>query len=160
MKILKNLSQYLRIKVFAGAKLNGKNPTNAPAKAVINKIEISGEPFSTNIINRDTADITEIPADNPSNPSIKLIAFVTPTIHPMVKIMENASLSSGVVKNAGVISSILTPKATTTIAANTCPNSFTSGFMVLISSITQKIDIMIIPKNIPKQFHSILLWSK
>lgn len=140
---------YLRIKVFAGAKLNGKNPTNAPAIAVINKIDISGEPFNTNIINKDTADITEIPADNPSSPSIKLMALVTPTIHPIVKIMENASLSSGVAKNAGVISSILMPKVTTTIAANTCPANFTIGFMVFISSTIQKIDIITIPKNIP-----------
>lgn len=154
------MSQYLRIKVFAGAKLNGKNPTNAPAIAVINKIDISGEPFNTNIINKDTDDITEIPADSPSNPSIRLMAFVTPTIHPIVKIMENASLSSGVVKNVGVISSILTPKATTTMAANTCPSNFTIGFMVLISSTMQKMDIITIPKNIPKQFHSILFWSK
>ena len=27
------------------------------------------------------------PVDNPSNPSIKLIAFVIPTIHPIVKII-------------------------------------------------------------------------
>ena len=30
------------IKVLAGLKLNGKNPTNAPAKAVIKIIEIKG----------------------------------------------------------------------------------------------------------------------
>ncbi len=160
MKILKSLNQYLRIKVFAGAKLNGRNPTNAPASAVISKIEISGEPFSTNIINKDTADITDIPADNPSSPSIKLMALVTPTIHPIVRIMENISFSSGVVKNAGVISSILTPKATTTMAANTCPSNFTIGFIVLISSMIQKMDMITIPKNIPNQFHSILFWSK
>ena len=41
------------INVFAGAKLNGKNPTNAPANAVINTIDINGEPFNTNIINND-----------------------------------------------------------------------------------------------------------
>lgn len=160
MKILKSLSQYLRIKVFAGAKLNGKNPTKAPEIAVISKMEISGEPFNTNIINKDTADITEIPADSPSNPSIKLIELVTPTIHPIVRRIENASFSSSVGKKAGVISSILTPNATTMIAANTCPANFTIGFMVIISSMTQKMDITIIPKNIPSQFHSILLWSK
>ena len=60
----KKLEPVSPINVFAGAKLNGKNPTNAPANAVINKIEISGEPFNTNIINNDTADMTEIPADS------------------------------------------------------------------------------------------------
>ena len=53
------------IKVFAGAKLNGKNPTKAPASAVINKMEINGEPFNTKIIISETADITDIPADKP-----------------------------------------------------------------------------------------------
>src|SRR5699024_8678064 len=66
------------IKVLAGEKLNGKNPTKAPASAVINNIAIIGESLSTNIINNEIADITDIPEDNPSNPSIKLIAFVTP----------------------------------------------------------------------------------
>ena len=91
------------INVLAGAKLNGKNPTNAPANAVINTIAIIGEPFNTNIISKDIADITDIPDDNPSNPSIKLIAFVTPTIHNIVTNMENASCHSGV-KNDNWIS--------------------------------------------------------
>lgn len=138
------------IKVLAGEKLKGKNPTSAPANAVINRIAINGEPFNTNIIIKETADITEIPADNPSNPSIKLIELVTPTIQPIVKIMENASFNSLVAKKAGVISSILTPKATTIIAAITCPVNFTNGFMVIISSNIQKIDITMVPKNIPK----------
>lgn len=149
MKNLKNLILYLRIKVFAGAKLNGKNPTNAPAIAVISKIDISGEPFNTNIIKSDTADITEIPADSPSKPSIKLIALVTITIHPIVTMIEKTSLNSSVGKKAGVISSILIPNATTIIAANNCPINFTIGFMVLISSTMQKIDNTKIPKNIP-----------
>ena len=38
------------INVFAGEKLYGKNPTNAPANAVINTIDISYDSFSTNII--------------------------------------------------------------------------------------------------------------
>lgn len=84
------------INVLAGAKLNGKNPTKEPARAVINNIEIIGELLSKNIINNDTADITEIPADKPSKPSIKLIAFVTPTIQPIVNIIENASFNSSV----------------------------------------------------------------
>ena len=146
----KKLEPVSPINVLAGAKLNGKNPTNAPAIAVINNIEISGDPFNTNIINNDTADITEIPADSPSNPSIKLIALVTPTIQPIVNAIENASFSSLVGKNSGVISSILMPKDTTTIAARTCPNNFTIGFIVIISSNIQKIDITIVPKNIPK----------
>ena len=41
------------INVLAGAKLNGKNPTKEPARAVINNIEIIGELLSKNIINND-----------------------------------------------------------------------------------------------------------
>ena len=72
------------INVFAGVKLNGKNPTNAPANAVINTMDINDEPFNTNITSSDIADIIDIPDDNPSNPSIKFIAFVTTIIHPIV----------------------------------------------------------------------------
>lgn len=53
------------INVLAGVKLNGKNPTKEPAKAAINIIDTKGDPLSTNIINNDTADITDIPADKP-----------------------------------------------------------------------------------------------
>lgn len=41
----KKLEPVSPIKVLAGAKLNGKNPTKAPAKAVINKMAISGDPI-------------------------------------------------------------------------------------------------------------------
>ena len=76
------------INVLAGEKLNGKNPTSAPAKAVIKITDTIDEPLSTNIISNDTADITDIPEDNPSKPSIKLIAFVTITTHAIVKITD------------------------------------------------------------------------
>lgn len=64
--------------VLAGLKLNGRNPTIPPAKAVINIIDNIDEPFVANIINNDIQDISEIPEDKPSNPSIKLIALVIP----------------------------------------------------------------------------------
>ena len=140
------------INVFAGAKLNGKNPTNAPASAVISNIATIGESFNTNMTNNEIADITDIPQDNPSKPSIKLIAFVTPTIHIIVMMIENISCISIVFKNGSVISSILTPNATTTIAANTCPINFVIGLMVFISSTIHTIEIITIPKNIPSSF--------
>ena len=52
-----------------------------------------------NIINKDKHDINDIPDDNPSSPSIKLIALAIPTIHPTVKIMEKASLNPILYKN-------------------------------------------------------------
>lgn len=78
--------------VLAGLKLNGKNPTIPPARAVINIIDNIDEPFVANIINNDIQDISEIPEDKPSNPSIKFIALVIPTIHPIVSIYEKRCL--------------------------------------------------------------------
>ena len=80
------------MKVFAGVKLKGINPSNAPARAVIKIIAIKGESFRAKIISKDRQDITPIPAESPSNPSIKFIAFVIPTIQIIVIVMESASL--------------------------------------------------------------------
>ena len=62
-------------------------------------------------------DITDIPDDNPSSPSIRFIAFVTPTIHKIVIIVENTSPICGAFINGNAISSILTPNTTTIVAA-------------------------------------------
>ena len=62
----------------------GKNPHKAPPSAVISTIEISGEPLSEKIIKSDKQAIKDIPVDNPSNPSIKFIALVIPTIQTTV----------------------------------------------------------------------------
>ena len=61
----KKLDPVSPINVFAGAKLNGKNPTNAPVSAVIKTTAIDGEPFIINIINNDIDEIAVIPEDNP-----------------------------------------------------------------------------------------------
>ena len=140
------------INVFAGVKLKGKNPTSAPAKAVINIIDINDEPFNTNITNNDIADITDIPDDNPSRPSIKLIAFVTTIIHAIVITIDEISCIWGKFINGNVIPSILIPDATTITAPNTCPINFVIGFIVLISSIIQNPDIVNIPNKNPNSF--------
>lgn len=80
------------IKVLAGLKLNGKNPVIAPANAVINTMAIIGEPFNAKMIKSEIAEIIVIPEESPSNPSIRLIALVIPTIHKIVIIMEKGSL--------------------------------------------------------------------
>ena len=54
------------------------------ANAVINIIAINDVPFNANIINNERHEIKVMPEDKPSNPSIKLIAFVIPTIQPIV----------------------------------------------------------------------------
>ena len=81
------------IKVFAGLKLNGKKPDKDPTNAVIIIIAISGDPFNANIISNDMHEIIDIPVDKPSNPSIKFIAFVIPTIHIIVSPIDNALLN-------------------------------------------------------------------
>ena len=108
--------------------------------------------MENHIINNDTADITDIPDDNPSNPSIKLIAFVTPIIHPIVITIDIISFISEKFKNGNEISLILTPNDTTIIAAIVCPNSFIQGFIVFISSTTQNADIINIPDKNPRSF--------
>ena len=81
----KKLEPTSPIKVLAGLKLKGKNPTIAPASAVINKIAIRGDSFNVKIIISEIQEIKVIPEDSPSNPSIKLIALVIPTIQPIVR---------------------------------------------------------------------------
>ena len=76
--------------VFAGEKLNGKNPTNAPIRDVIISIAIIGESFSAKIISNDMHEINAIPDDNPSNPSIKFIAFVITKIQIIVAHIETS----------------------------------------------------------------------
>ena len=140
------------INVLAGEKLNGKNPTNAPASAVISTIDINDEPFNTNIINNDIADITDIPDDKPSNPSIKFIEFITPTIHIIVTIIEKASFNPTLYKNGISKCSILIPNATTITAAVTCPNSCCHQVNVFVSSKTPVIAIATIPNYSPNSF--------
>ena len=130
----KKLEPTSPIKVFAGLKLNGRNPTKEPSNAVINKMAISGEPFNVNIINNETLEIIAIPEDNPSNPSIKLIAFVTPTIQQIVKITEKAPFSPTLYKNGILRFPILTPAHTTIEAAIICASNFTNGETLCMSS--------------------------
>ena len=106
------------IKVFAGLKLKGRNPTILPVNAVINIIAINGEPFNANTISRDKQEISVTPEDKPSNPSIKLMALVIPIIQQTVKTYEKTSPITILPSvNGSDISSILIPHATTIIAA-------------------------------------------
>ena len=124
------------INVFAGLKLNGKNPTSAPANAVIKTIAINGEPFNANTINRDKQEIKVTPEDSPSKPSIKLIAFVIPTIQQTVIIYENIPLITILPSVNGIyMFSILIPHATTIIEAIICAASFTKLGIPFTSSI-------------------------
>ena len=140
------------INVFAGEKLNGKNPTNAPLIAVTIIVAIIGEPFIRNITNNDIHDINDIPDDIPSNPSIRFIAFVTPTIHTTVRIVEKASLNPILYKNGILRCSIFIPNDTTIIAASTCPINCCHGFKVFISSIIPVTAITPMPNNTPNSF--------
>lgn len=61
----KNCAPTSPMNVFAGLKLYGKNPSIAPAKAVINTVAITGDPFNEKIIIKDMHEINVIPEDNP-----------------------------------------------------------------------------------------------
>lgn len=105
----KKLAPVSPINVFAGLKLNGKNPKVAPDKADIRIIAAISAPFKAKIIRSDTVDIPDIPADRPSKPSIKFIAFVTPTIQQIVNNIDIISGNSFICKNGIVTCSILIP---------------------------------------------------
>ena len=81
----KKLDPVSPIKVLAGLKLNGKNPTIAPPNAAIKSTAIKGDLLSVKIINKEKQEIKVIPEDNPSKPSIKLMALVTPIIQQIVR---------------------------------------------------------------------------
>ena len=85
----KKLEPVSPIYVLAGLKLYGRKPTMLPASAVINIIGTIEAPFNEKIIRSDKHEINVIPDDNPSKPSIKLIAFVIPTIQPIVIVYVN-----------------------------------------------------------------------
>ena len=97
-------------------------------------------------------DISAIPDDNPSKPSIKFIAFVIPTIHITVTIIDISFANSMFCTNGISAGLICIPNATAIIAAKTCPNSFCNGFNVLVSSITPVIVIIITPIPTPINF--------
>ena len=56
----------------------------APDNAVTSIIAIRAAPFNANITSKETVDIAEIPADNPSKPSIRLIQLIIDTINIIV----------------------------------------------------------------------------
>ena len=148
----KKLEPASPIKVLAGLKLNGKNPASAPAKAVIISMAIIGEPFKEKIINSDKQDINEIPEESPSNPSIRLIAFVIPTIHPKVSMVEKMwfnSVNPSSSKKGMLICSILIPLFITITAATICATSFTNAGKPFTSSIKQVIIMTKAPSKNP-----------
>lgn len=87
----KKLEPVSPIKVLAGLKLNGKNPTIAPPNAAIKSTAMSGDLFRVKMINKEKHEIKVIPEDKPSKPSIKLMALVIPIIQQIVSPQENHS---------------------------------------------------------------------
>lgn len=81
------------IKIFAGWKLKNKKPIILPAR-MSDKEAMSLLPDNKEVIEIVTRTIIEIPADNPSNPSIKLIALVIPTIQNKVTTPERNVIAS------------------------------------------------------------------
>ena len=136
------------INVFAGLKLNGKNPKIAPANAVVKIIANNGEPLSANIIINETHDTRDIPEDNPSSPSIKFIALVTPIIQHTVIIYEKTSFNSPE-RNGRFMFSIRIPAKHTINADIICTHNFTIAVTPLESSIKHVIPNKRIPTKNP-----------
>ena len=77
-----------------------------------------------------------IPEDSPSNPSIRLIALVIPTIHPIVNIYTKIILECKILsKKAIFVLLILIPNVAIIIAEITCPINFTIAGSPFTSSI-------------------------
>src|SRR3712207_750347 len=89
----------------AGLKLYGKNPNIAPLSAQVKKAaSYLVSIFINAIINKVIHDIKATPAAKPSNPSIKLIAFVMPTTHTIVSgIDKTPTLSQGLTSENGFV---------------------------------------------------------
>ena len=145
----KKLEPVSPINVLAGLKLKGKNPSIDPAKAVINIIAIKGESFNVKIINKERQEIAHIPEDSPSSPSIKLMAFVIPTIQIVVKIIDTKSCEIIFSRPGTEILSILMPLKITIKADIVCPSNFTYGGIPFQSSKKQKVERTTIPMKNP-----------
>lgn len=87
------------INIFAGCKLNIKNPKQAPHK-IDPKSEISNISYLTAITVRQAIIIIDIEAPSPSIPSVKFTAFVAASI---------TKITNGIYKNAGNIISNFSP---------------------------------------------------
>lgn len=87
-----------------------------------------------------------------SKPSIKLIAFVIPTIQITVTIIAAISSVTNVSKNGRDILLICMPQMATTMAASICPVSFTNGLIPFKSSTKQNTPRITIPEKKPINF--------
>ncbi len=78
------------IKIFAGLKLYGRNPLSAPHSAAYKTANTTG--VSSGLIMTTTkserAAMPETPAERPSKPSIRFIAFVMPAIQKTDSIID------------------------------------------------------------------------
>ena len=117
----KNVEPVSPINIFAGLKLNGKNPKHEPISA-IPKIAIEYSPTLIDINTSDIDIIADTPAANPSRPSIKFTAFVMNTIHITVSVTESHSGSTQYglsLRKFGFVNTsiFISPANTTTSAA-------------------------------------------
>jgi len=92
--------------------------------------------------------ITEIPAASPSNPSIKLIAFVIPTIHSTVRGYAIHPNSSRSVKKGTEKKSIFKPVLTIKQATRTCTRNLNFALKLYLSSNIPKMTMSTAPTDI------------
>lgn len=89
--------------IFAGCKLNIKNPKHAP-HSTHPKTVISSTPYFAAITERHAMIIIEIDAPNPSIPSVRFTAFVAASI---AKIANGIYISTGIGISSFSIGSIV-----------------------------------------------------
>ena len=137
--------------IFAGFLLKGRNPRHAPTSEAITSATSPSDTKSA-MTSIEMALMVETPQARPSSPSMRLTAFVMPTIHKTV--MGTASqprsqygLSA---KTLGFESVwMTTPWNTATSAAKICTQNLKYARSGDISSTTPKTTIMDAPNKMP-----------
>ena len=134
-------------KTFAGLKLKGRNPSNAPINT--NKTVASSiAPVYMKIAAQVPAAMLPRPAAQPSKPSIRLNAFVMPTIQKMVRGIERIP-SSRTWSPANATRSRCTPDHTAMPAAAHCARNLVLADSGEKSSQTPQTKMTAPPARIP-----------
>ena len=78
--------------IFAGFLLYGMKPRHAPVSAA-RMMDTTGSETNSDTMSIVIELIADTPTASPSSPSIRLTAFVQPTIHSIVSGMESQPIS-------------------------------------------------------------------
>ena len=99
------------MKIFAGLKLNGRKPMQAPASAAMMSA-VTASPSCARMMKMETEEMVQTPQARPSRPSIQFTAFMRATTQSRVRGIENIPsliYSPFVMERKSLICDILRP---------------------------------------------------